>query len=198
MEEEVIRRAAVADRAFHDLVAGVADDAGRARAMCEFRARVARELDPKRPAESKPVELWEPLDVAVDRELEARRPAITIEMANLRRRRRIASQCGPVQIQLSPRASLRAKLFALVRSSPLSVRELANVFGIEEVTLHNHLRGKTIAQKRQSWYNMLEAVEVVDGLVYIVLRYRPTRKRWGWKFTAAQRAAQFSDARRIG
>jgi hypothetical protein len=99
--------------------------------------------------------------------------------------------CGPVQLKASRNATARARLHAIARAVPLSQRELADVFGVEPVTVSNHLAGRKIARARTNWYHRLESVDVGDGYVTLVIRYRPTRKRWAWKLNAKQKAAIF-------
>lgn len=98
-----------------------------------------------------------------------------------------------MQIKVGRRASARRKLHALARGTSLGVRELAEVIGVEYMTIRNHLDGRKIARSRVDWYHRLEAIDVhSDGYVCLLIRYRPTRKRWGWKLNAAQRRAIFS------
>lgn len=92
------------------------------------------------------------------------------------KRRRIG--CGPVQLASSRSVRARNILLAIVRTTPLSLREFADVFGVEYMTIVNHLKpGKQMARSRQRWYHRLESVDVQADVVTITLRYHPTRKR---------------------
>ena len=91
-------------------------------------------------------------------------------------------------------ALVAAKLRRFAHAADLSLRELADVLGVEYKTLTNHLGGGPIAKSRGSFYARLERIESLGcGRVAVTLRYVPTRKRWGWKMTALQRRALLVD-----
>ncbi len=96
--------------------------------------------------------------------------------------------CGPQPLRLSHTASARRKLKALVRAMPISNRELADVIGVEYKTLVNHLAGRTMSQGRRDWYHRVLRIEMHGAdEIHVVVRYRPTRKRWGWKLSQEEK-----------
>lgn len=90
-------------------------------------------------------------------------------------------ECGPQPLRLSYTAGARRKLRALVSVAPISVQELADVIGVEYKTLVNHLGGRRMTQCRRAWYHRVDRIELWGtDEVHVIVRYRPTRKRWGW------------------
>jgi hypothetical protein len=192
LDDEIIMRAAAAEHDYWLLVRRC-DDSARKLALFDRRIAIDAKLRGEPPPA--PAPLWAPLEVAVDVELERRRDLIRTEVTLQRQRSRTALGCGLVQIRLGRRASARRKLHALTRGSPLSLQELADVFGIEVLTIKNHLAGRRIARARSNWYHRLERVELVGDCVHVVVRYRPAPKRWGWKFTREQKRLILSGVR---
>lgn len=188
-EERIIRRAARAERAYWQMLA-TSDDQRRRMAMMQRRM----ELDAELRGDTKPLppaDLSTSLEVAVNRELLALKPAVETQLILQRKARRLASSCGPTQLTLSATGEVRRKLRAMVHASQLSPREIASALGLADRTIERHMQvGHKMSRERRSWYDRLESIDVDGSMIHIVVRrVAPTRKRWGWDLTRDERAA---------
>jgi len=87
--------------------------------------------------------------------------------------------CRPVAIALSPAAAVRRHLRALVRNTPLSIRELAIAFGVNARTLERHLAGdRSIGRQRLLWYSRLRSVVVAGGEIVLVMAHVAPAKKY--------------------
>jgi hypothetical protein len=185
-ELRTIRRAARAEHAYFAMLRG-SDDQRRRIAMMQYRVDVDAEL--RGDVSTAPVsDLSVPLEVAVERELVAMTPRVRMELVMRRQTRRLASDCGPVQLAVSANGSARRKLRMIRRQSQLCMREIAQALGIAERTLERHVGGEKINGERRQWYAQLESIDV-EGDYYRILvrRCAPTRKRWGWLLTREEK-----------
>src|SRR5438552_2625899 len=83
----------------------------------------------------------------------------------------------PTAIALSPNVAARHHLRALVRETPLSIRELAVVFGVNSRTLERQLAGRGMGRQRRYWYQRIRRVEIADDEIVLVMsRVGRTRK----------------------
>lgn len=166
-EERILFRAAAAQRDFWLLIAGVQDQRRR-RELLERRAALDGKLRGDT-SQRRGIPWCQGISATIG-------PTRDVYVAE---RRRVG--CGPQQLQLSRRASARRKIRVIAERAQLSFRELADVIGVEYKTIINHLAGRKMAGARVDWYQRLEAIDVADDCITIVMRYRPTRKRWGWR-----------------
>lgn len=170
---QVVRNAAIAQRAYMQLVSAAAENPRFRLALIDARVMVDQELrgEPRRPPP--PPNILEPIETAVDRELEQLRPDVEYRVARWRAVRRLAG-CGYVQLSLSYAAEMRRRLRRFIRDADLTIAEFAEIVGLDETTLHDHLGDGKILRTRASWYRRLMSIAVNKNTVVITLR-RSTR-----------------------
>ncbi len=168
--EHIIRRAAAAERAYWQLVAGASDDPRYKLALIDRRIAVDRELRGEPKPQLAPLNFAAaPLELLVDRELEEIRPAVTARISFRRAAQRLARRCGPVQLELSYMARTRQKLRQLLEGSRLNIREFADAIGVDDSTIERHLNGERPNRLRAQWYNRIREVYVDAQGVHLVM-----------------------------
>ncbi len=173
--EHIIRTAATSQRAFWDLVRSAAENPPFRLQLIDRRVTIDAELQGRR-VSLPPPNVFEPIAIAVDRELEALRPAMTIQVAQARALRRL-SGCGYVQLSLSTRAHMRRQLKRLITDSGLTVQQFAQAIGVDQSTLYDHLAGTKIPAARRAWYRAIAKIIVRRDTVTLVVRRPPAGPR---------------------
>lgn len=177
--EQIIRAAATSSRAFWQLVTSAAENPPFRLQLLDARVTIDAELRGET-VTLPPPNILEPIATAVDRELEAMRPAMTIRVAQARAFRRL-SGCGYVQLSLSDRAHMRRELRRLIKDSGLTAIEFARAIGITNRALSDHLNGKKIPASRRTWYRSIETILVRRRTITIVLKRTPSALPGKWK-----------------
>lgn len=167
--ERIIRAAATAARAYHELIQGAAENPRFRLALIDARVMVDQELRGETPFPPPAPNIMEPIGLAVDRELEAMRPDVEFRVASWRAVRRLAG-CGYVQLALSTAAEMRRRLRRFIKESELTIAEFAELVGIDETTIHDHLGGGKIPRSREIWYKRLMSIAVRRETITITLR----------------------------
>ena len=171
--ERIIRDAAIAQRAYSMLIARAAENPRFRLELIDARVMADQEArgEPRQPPP--PPDMMEPIAVAVDRELEAMRPDVEFRVATWRATRRLAG-CGYVQLSLSWVANMRRAVRRLFRETELTMAEFAEILGIDETTVADHLGDGKIPKSRQRWYQHVLHIAVNRETVVITMR-RGTR-----------------------
>lgn len=180
-EQQIVRDAAHAQRAFWRLLSCVSDDPRHKLELLDYRVRVDAELRGDRPP-APAADHSTPIDEAVRLELEALAPAVRTRLVLRRAAHKLAVSCAPARLTLSYTAAARQQLRAVVTesatTSALTQHELSRAIGVSETTLYRHLRGETMSRERRDWYHRLERIVREGSLIHVIVRaIAPTEKR---------------------
>jgi hypothetical protein len=174
--ERIIRDAAVAQRAFTQLIAAAAENPRFRLELIDQRVMIDQELRGESRQAPPAPNIMEPIGTAVDRELERMRPEAITRVIAWRASRRLGG-CGYVQLSLSYAAEMRRRLRRFIKDSSLTIAEFAEISGQDETTVHDHLGAGKIPRTRAAWYRAILSIAVNNKTVVITLRRKPRGER---------------------